>query len=121
VRNGNGKGEKILGDEKMSERERERGIWIFCRLQPDSKTRNCNPTSFHSRRSRRLRSRVAESSNAAEEFFFIGNDGRGRAFGDGDIANADPAYTSLFTAESSDWPLRRIVTFSKPWLLATRE
>jgi len=64
---------------------------------------------------------VAESSTAAEACFFVEKDGRGSASGDGDTANADPAYTSLFTAESSDWPLRRIVTFSKPLLLATLE
>jgi len=64
---------------------------------------------------------VAESSTATESCFFVEKDGRGSASGDGDTANADPAYTSLFTAESSDWPLRRIVVISKLWLLATLE
>lgn len=90
---------------------------------------NSNPPTCHSSRSRRLKSRVAESPTAAGDVcFFVGKDGRGSALGDGDTANADPAYTSLVTAaaaaiESSDCPLRRIVTFSiaKPLLLATLE
>lgn len=71
-------------------------------------------------RSKRLRSRVAESSNVSSDCFFVIKDGRGSALGDGDIANADPAYMSFFAAtndESSDWPLRRIVTFSTGELL----
>lgn len=69
---------------------------------------------FHqSRRSRRLRSRVAESSTDTANCFFIRKDGKGSALGDGDTPNAaDPAYVSIFT-ESNDLPLRRIVTFSK--------
>ncbi|GAV63364.1 hypothetical protein CFOL_v3_06882, partial [Cephalotus follicularis] len=65
-----------------------------------------------SRRNKRLRSRVAESSK--EICFFLENDGNGTELGSGETTNADPAYTSRFSvagAEPSDSPLLKIVTF----------
>jgi hypothetical protein len=46
----------------------------------------------------RLRSLVAESLTITETCFFFENNGNGKELGSGDIAKADPAYMSHFSA-----------------------
>lgn len=93
---GNGDETRLNGEKEEDCRWRRRGKqtrekWLlFGSFNPIF-----DPDPNHSRRSRRLRSRVAESSTTAEDCFFE-KDGRGSALGDGDTANADPAYTSVF-------------------------
>ena len=53
---------------------------------------------------------VAESSTTFEACFLLKNDGRGRALGDGDIENADPAYTSGRSTEDDDAGGERVAT-----------